>query len=97
MVTGAIFKRPKTTIPHPASSTHRYGALSPELVDELRKRVEKLAHTPILALAKDLGLRLWKRLEDLDDWMGGAPSTERERERQELLEIHGRNSRNMVM
>ena len=97
MVTGTILRRPKTTITHAASVAHQRVALNPELVEELRKRVEKLARTPILGLAQALGLRLWKRLENLNDSMGGAPLTALEREKRERLDIHARNSRYMVM
>ncbi len=97
MVTGTILRRPKTATTHRAPVAYRYVALNPEVVDELSKGVEKLAHTPILTLARDLGRKLWKRLEDLDDWMGGAPLTKRERANRELLDIHGGNARHMVM
>ena len=97
MATVTILRRPKTTITHPASVTHQHVALNPELVEELRKRVEKPAHTSLLSLAKALGLRLWQYLKDLNDWAGGAPMTGLERERMERLDIHANNSRYMVM
>lgn len=97
MVAATILRRPKTTFTHAASGAHRHIALNPELVDEPRERIEKPAHTSILALTKDLGLKLWKRLEDLDQWVGGAPLTKRDREARERLDIHSGNTHLMIM
>ena len=95
MVTLTILRRPKTTLTHSASAAHRHVELSPDLTDEGRSGVGTPAHSTLFAVAKDLGLGLWKRLEDLDDWMGGTPLTKRER--QAGRDIHADNSRHLVM
>ncbi len=97
MVTLTILKRPKTTLTHSVSGAHRHVELSPNLTAEARNGVGIPAHSTFLTVAKDLVLGLWKRLEDLDGWMGGAPLTKLERAEQNRRDIHADNSRYMVM
>ena len=97
MVAVNILRRHQTTITHSASVAHRHEVLNPTQGDEIKIGVENLTHNPIVVLAKDLGLVIWKRFQDLNDWMGGAPSTAQDREKQALLEIHAGSSRHLVV
>ena len=77
---------PFSTTTQAAPDTDPCDLLTPERVEELRKRVEKPARTPVYTLAKNQGLRLWKYVVALNDWMGGTPLSQRERAHRVLLE-----------
>ena len=66
-------------------------------MEELRKRVEKPARTPVYTLVKNLGLRLWKSVVGLNDWMGGTPLSQREQEQRKLLESGAGYTRHVVI
>ena len=60
--------------------------LTAELVDDLRKRVEEPASAPAYDHRENLALKLWKYVTTVDDWLGGGPTTQRERDRRAKLE-----------
>ena len=87
MVTGTASSASKSSTVRAEMDTHLSDVLTPEIIDELRTRVDKPAETPIFNLLKGFALLLWRSVEAFDAWLGGSPSTQRERQRLVLAHI----------
>lgn len=53
--------------------------LTPERTEELKKRVEQLPQTPGPSNQENLLAFLLRKMESLDEWLGGPPMSRRDR------------------
>lgn len=68
--------------------------LTPERTEELKKRVEQLPQTPGSSNGENLLAFVLRKVESLDEWLGGPPMSRRDRAKsgksgqQALTNIH---------
>lgn len=60
--------------------------LTPEETEELKKRAEELPQTPGPNNGGNLLAFLFRKMESLDEWLGGPPMTQRDRAKRDVSE-----------
>jgi predicted Zn-dependent protease len=60
--------------------------LTPERTEELKKRVEQLPRTSRPSNGENLLAFLLRKMDSLNEWMGGSPMSQRDRARRNAFE-----------
>jgi len=79
------FERESKTVT-PALDNIQTNPLTPERTEELKQRVERLPQTPGPSNEENLLAFLWRKVESLDEWLGGSPMSQRDRARRDVSE-----------